>query len=111
MTTKFDNLQFFSPAEDIVKIFKTKTGTEAPQFFRLVVAYYMGIVASAMRTNISTLDRGTIPINNYSILLGTSGLGKGYSTSTFENEILKGFRRQFLGQTSRNFMATFARAT
>ena len=99
MTNKFDNLPFYKPAEDMAEIFKTKTGTDAPQFFRLVVAYYMGIVASAMRTNISTLDRGIIPVNNYSILLGTSGLGKGYSTSTFENDILKGFRRQFLGNT------------
>jgi hypothetical protein len=75
MTTKFDNLPFYAPAEEMVKIFKTKTGTDAPQFFRVIVAYYMSVVASAMRVNISTLDRGIIPVNTYAINLGVSGLG------------------------------------
>jgi hypothetical protein len=56
-------------------------------------------MASMMRVNIKTLDRGLIPVNMYAMNLAQSGHGKGYSTSVMEDEVTSGFRDKFLQQT------------
>ena len=49
-----------------------------------------------MRATINSPERGTIPINIYSIGLATSGFGKGHSVSIME-EVLQEFRDEYMG--------------
>jgi hypothetical protein len=56
----------------------------------------MAQAASNMRCSIDTNDRGNIPVNYYGVSLGTSGLGKGYSINIMVEEVLGGFRKEFL---------------
>ena len=71
---KLDSANYHDLSESIVKILCTKTGNSNPTFFRVLVAYYFACIASTMRTNISTLDRGVVPVNAYVINLASSGL-------------------------------------
>jgi hypothetical protein len=87
---------YFKLSEEIVDILVAKTQSQNRHFFRLLVAYYMSKVASMMRTNIETKDRGVIPVNTYVLNLMPSGAGKGFSTNIMEEEIIEGFRYNFL---------------
>lgn len=76
-----------------------KTQNMDRNFFRVEAAYFLSKMASSMRATVKTKDRGTIPVNMYALALATSGFGKGYSVSIFENSFLKGFRDRFMGQS------------
>lgn len=95
----YDAMQFHDISEKLVEILCTKTQNHDPQFFRVLVAYYLCKMASMMRVNIKTLDRGCIPVNMYAMNLAQSGHGKGYSTSIMEEEVIAGFRERFLNET------------
>lgn len=94
-----NEMTYFEPAEKIVRILMTKTQNKNPLFFRVIVAYYLGTLASQMRINIKGFSKGTIPINNYVIALSPSGSGKGLSTSLMEQEVLKGNSNTFIEHT------------
>lgn len=83
-------------SEQIVKVLCAKTQNDSPGFYRLLVAYNLCKVASMMRVNINTHDRGLIPVNCYAINLGSSGFGKGHSTNIMEDMVLGEFREKFL---------------
>lgn len=83
---------------DLVDLLCHRTGNVDRGFFQAEVAYFLGLVPSAMRATIASKERGTVPINIYSIGLATSGFGKGHSVSILE-EVLKGFREQFMKST------------
>ena len=83
-------------SEEIVDILVAKTQSQNRHFFRLLVAYYFSKVASMMRCNIDTRDRGVIPVNTYVLNLMPSGAGKGFATNIMEEEIIEGFRLKFL---------------
>lgn len=86
--------------DKLVSILQTKTQNTNPLFFRVLVAYYFGVVASMMRTNIKGWSgKDTIPINVYAINLSPSGTGKGHSTYIMEHEVLKNFKENFLDYT------------
>lgn len=85
--------------EEIVDVLCNKTSNSDRGFFRVEVAYFMAKLAAAQRATITTKDRGELPINQYAIALGVSGLGKGYSINIMENEILSGFRQKFMDET------------
>ena len=87
---------YFKLSEDIVDILVCKTQSNNRHFFRLLTAYYLTKIASMMRTNIRTQDRGIIPVNIYILNLMPSGAGKGYSTNIMEEEIINLFRKRFL---------------
>ena len=88
--------KYFKLSEEIVDILVAKTQSQNRHFFRLLVAYYFSKVASMMRTNIETKDRGVIPVNTYVLNLMPSGAGKGFSTNIMEEDIIEGFRLNFL---------------
>ena len=94
-----DQMQFHPDAENLTKILMQKTQSTNPDFFRAIVAYYFSVAASMMRVSINSHDRGNVPINAYAIALGTSGMGKGLSTSLIENQILKQFMSTFVNHT------------
>lgn len=87
---------YFKLSEDIVDILVAKTQSPNRHFFRILTAYYLSKIASMMRTNIETQDRGVIPVNTYALNLMPSGTGKGYSTNIIEELIIKEFKERFL---------------
>jgi len=89
----------FKPAEKLVRILMKKTQNNNPLFFRVLVAYYFSKVASMMRTDIKTHDRGVIPVGMYALNLANSGHGKGHSTNIIEDQVINQFRDRFLNET------------
>lgn len=81
--------------EEIADVINKKTRRNDMKFFRVVTAYYLAVVAACMRAKLITKDRGEIPVNSYTLALASSGFGKGYSTFTMENEVIKAFRDTF----------------
>jgi len=87
---------YFKLSEDIVDILVAKTQSPNRHFFRILTAYYLSKVASMMRINIQTQDRGVVPVNTYALNLMPSGAGKGHSTNIMEELIIEKFRNSFL---------------
>lgn len=92
-------VEYFSTAETLVDVICKKTQSNSPLFFRVVIGYYLCKVASMMRCNIQTHDRGKIPVNAYVIALGTSGVGKGHSTNIMEEKVIHLFKEVYLEST------------
>ena len=65
---------YFALAETIVDAQCTLTQVSDRDFFRNLVAFALCQIASTMRVNIFTQDRGIIPVNSYVINLAPSGL-------------------------------------
>ena len=95
----YDQMPFHPMSEELTKIFCTRTQNPNPQFFRVLIAYYWGLMASHLRCNISGFQRTDIPINVYALSLSPSGTGKGVSTGIMENVILKSFRDNLQART------------
>ena len=94
-----NKVEYYQPAEKLAKILMKKTQNNDPLFFRVLVAYYFTKVASMMRCNIRTHDRGSIPVSMYALNLATSGQGKGHSTNIVEEQVISQFRQKFLQDT------------
>ena len=88
--------KYFQLSEDIVDVLVAKTQSNNRHFFRILTAYYLSKVASMMRVNIETQDRGVIPINTYALNLMPSGAGKGYSTNLIEESLIADFKEEYL---------------
>lgn len=95
----FEDMDYHQKTEEIVKILCERTQNDNPLFFRVLVGYYWGLVASMMRCSIDTPDRGEVPINIYALNLSTSGSGKGFSMNIMENEVINQFRKRYLDET------------
>lgn len=94
-----DTVKYFEPVYRLANILMQKTQTTDPLFFRILVSYYLTKVASMMRVNINTLDRGPIPVSMYALNLALSGHGKGHSTNIVEEQVIAGFRERFTNNT------------
>jgi hypothetical protein len=95
----FSQYDYHPFSEELVQVLSTKTQSNNIDFFRILVAYYMAKIASTMRTNIETHDRGRIPVNVYALNLAPSGTGKGYATYILEDKIIKPFKDEFMSDT------------
>lgn len=95
----YSTYSYHPTSERIVEILKTKTQSSNTGFFRILTAYYMAKIASTMRTNIDTHDRGKIPANVYALNLAPSGTGKGFATFLLEEEIIRPFKDVFMQET------------
>lgn len=91
----FNEMPYHPASEELVRILCSRTQNDSPLFFRIHVAYYMAQVASTLRCEIKTLDRGTLPVNLYAINLAVSGSGKGFSTNIMEELVLKQFYTRY----------------
>lgn len=69
------DMKYHALSENLVNVLCNQTQNFNPKIFRLMLAYYLSKVASMMRCNVQTLDRGPIPVNTYVIALGSSGFG------------------------------------
>jgi len=95
----YAEMEYHPASEQLVQILCDKTQNTNPLFFRVIVAYYFCQVASMMRCNINTLDRGEIPVNMYAINLMISGGGKGRSTNIMEEQVINQFLERFTEET------------
>ena len=95
----FKALTFHPTTEKIVEILCKKTQNDNPDFFRVLLSYYLSKMAATMRVKIATKDRGEIPINSYVIDLASSGHGKGHSTNIIEEQLIHKFRDTFFNVT------------
>lgn len=95
----FSNYTHNATSEELVGVMSKKTQSTNLHFFRILTAYYFSKLASMMRTNIKTHDRGVIPVNMYALNLMPSGSGKGYSTNVMEEHITQKFQDNFLNNT------------
>ena len=93
---EIDSYEYFDYAEKLVRILKNKNQSKEEHFFRTLVAYYFAKIASIMRTYIDIPIMKNVPVNTYSLLLASSGFGKGKSTNFIENQILVDFKDKFL---------------
>lgn len=89
----------YTKSEQLVKILKGANKTSDETFFRVLVAYYFAKLSTIMRAEIVTPDRGNLPTNLYCLSLAASGFGKGRSINTMEEQIIDGFKEQFLTNT------------
>lgn len=94
-----EGVEHFPIMEKIVDIITLKTQSHIPELYRVLVVYYFATLAGMMRTNVSSKDRGCVPINVYALNLATSGTGKGASMGIMENEIISKFRTNFTNYT------------
>lgn len=95
----FEEMSYHPAAERLVEILCNKTQNGNPLFFRVLVGYYFSVIASMMRVQINTHDRGDIPVNMYALNLSTSGSGKGMSTNIIKNQVIHLFRERFMNET------------
>ena len=75
------NPLYHPKSEEVVDFLCTKVMSDNKHFFRILTAYYFSKMASMVRTNIKTKERGIIPVNTYALNLMASGEGKGHSTN------------------------------
>ncbi len=94
-----DTLSYHGTADKLVDVLCQKTQSTNRLFFHILAGYYFAKVASMMRVNIKTHDRGKIPVNLYAINLASSGEGKGHSTNIIEDHVIGIFRERFLDET------------
>lgn len=85
--------------EEIASVLSNKTQNTDMPFFRVMISYFLGKMASCQRAMIVTKDRGEVPVNVYALSLALSGAGKGHSVGLLENEFIKGFKDRFMSDT------------
>lgn len=77
----------------------TVTQNPNKHFFRVMLTYYYGVMASHMRVGIHGWGDSTLPINIYSVCLSESGTGKGFTMNTVNGQVINGFRDVFIEET------------
>ena len=96
----FKDMGYHPTSEKLVAIICKRARNDNPLFFRVHMAYYFSVVASMMRTTLSTKDgQEKLPVNLYAINLATSGAGKGRCTNMMEDEVINQFRETFQRNT------------
>jgi hypothetical protein len=100
MLKPLEELEYHPTSAKIVKILRAKTqNTESDLYFHVLNAFFFAQMASSMRAEVVTQDRGNLPINVYACGLMTSGAGKGHSMGIMEDEIVHQFKNVFTKYT------------
>lgn len=100
MLKPLEAMEFHPTSSKLVDIIRQKTqNTGSDLYFHVLSAFYFSQMASSMRAEVVTQDRGILPINMYACLLGTSGMGKGHSMGIMEDEIVSKFKNVFTKYT------------
>ena len=84
--------------DELVPVLSIKADNADLPFFRVIVAYYLSMMAATMRATVVT-GNDEIPANCYALALAPSGTGKGRATTLMESAALKGFRERFISET------------
>ena len=100
MLKPLEEMDFHPTSNKIVKILRNKTqNVESDLYFHVLSAFFFAQMASSMRAEVVTLDRGKLPINVYACGLMTSGAGKGHSMGIMEESIVDQFKHNFTKYT------------
>lgn len=85
---------------ELVDVLCSKTQNLDRGFFQAEVAHFLCLMASSMRATINTGEvMGRVPMNMYTLLLATSGFGKGLTMGILEEEVIGRFRKRFMNDT------------
>lgn len=95
----YDEMEHHPTSEKLVNILCGSDQDNEKLFFRVLVAYYFGVVASTMRCKIKTHERGMIPVNTYAINLAPSGFGKTKGCNKMEDQVIDQFQSRFVEET------------
>lgn len=95
----FDQMSFHPLSEQIVSAIRKKTGINNTQFYRIVVASHLSVMASAMNVKLRLSPKETQAINFFGIALSPSGSGKDYSMKIMEETVTDQFVERFLEET------------
>lgn len=95
----FDDFKHHPVLEDITDYLCKRTQNTDRNFFRVEVLYFLSTMATCMRANIVTKDRGTTLPNTYAVALSPSGTGKGFSIEILESEFLGKFKDRYTKST------------
>lgn len=98
MKELIDNSTFNPMSEEICDVIVNRTGNDSYEYYRVTIAFFLTQIASSMRAKIKSTAfvPKPIPVNTYVCALMPSGAGKGYSQSILEEEVVSGFRRNFI---------------
>jgi hypothetical protein len=100
MLKPLEDMDYHPTSKSIVKVLSKKTqNTDSDVYYHILSAFYFAQMASSMRAEVVTLDRGSLPINIYACNLGVSGMGKGHSMGIMEDEIVGRFKNVFTKYT------------
>lgn len=100
MLKPLEEMDYHPTSTKIVKILRDKTqNIESDLYFHVLSAFFFAQMASSMRAEVVTMDRGNLPINLYACGLMTSGAGKGHSMGIMEDEIVSQFKNVFTKYT------------
>lgn len=100
MLKPLEEMEFHPTSNKIVKILRKKTqNTGSDLYFHVLSAFFFSQMASSMRAEVVTQDRGILPINLYACGLMTSGAGKGHSMGIMEDSIVNQFKDVFTKYT------------
>ncbi len=95
-----NEVAYHPTSEKILDVLRKKTqNTESDLYFRVLTSFFFAQMSSSMRAHIKTPHRGTLPINIFACCLAQSGAGKGHSLNILEQQICKGFKKQFMNIT------------
>lgn len=95
----YDQMPYHPMTEQIVDILCERSQNKERMFFRIMCAYFWGVLPSQMHTKITGWGSTPIPINIYALNLAVSGYGKGFSTGLVETEVIHKFRQNFVDNT------------
>lgn len=90
-----DTVPHHQSVEELSKLLCIRVGKNDPEYFRVLSAYFLSMMASTMRAKFNSKEHDNIPINTYVVCLAESGYGKGKSTGMFEHEFMGDFRKIF----------------
>lgn len=91
---KIKHHKIIQDLSDLLAVQTNNIGEEA--FFRQIVMFYLGVMASSMRTTIKTQTAGTnIPANIFTVAFATSGFGKDHSSKILHDHIIDLFKIEF----------------
>jgi hypothetical protein len=100
MLKPLSEMDYHPTSAKIVRILRDKTqNVESDLYFHVLSAFFFAQMASSMRAEVVTQDRGNLPINLYACGLMTSGAGKGHSMGIMEDEIVPQFKNVFTKYT------------
>lgn len=83
----------------IADYLSTLTQNPNKHFFRTMLTYYYGVMASHMRVGVHGWGDVTLPVNIYTVCLSESGTGKGVTMNTVNRQILHKFKDVFIEET------------
>lgn len=95
----YRDMPFHPDSEKLVNVIRNITGQDNTQFYRIVAAYYLSLMASSMGAVIRMSPKETLPINFFGIGLAPSGTGKDFSVKIIEEDVLDQFTDCFLNET------------